>query len=225
MVILLFGPPGCGKGTQAAFICRLLGIPAISTGEMFRAECQAGTPLGKKVCEILSGGGLVGDEIVNDMIVRRLACADCRNGFLLDGYPRTVPQAAFLDGSIQDGGFSTLTVIHMDVPNPILVGRLTSRRQCPACSRIYNLLHQPPRRDGVCDFDGTALIRREDDTEEVILARLKAYRESTGPLLEYYSRRSFHRIDGNRTPDQIHRDIERTLESALAQMVATQTLG
>lgn len=218
MVILLFGPPGCGKGTQAAFISRLLGIPAISTGEMFRAEREAGTPLGKKVSQILSEGGLVGDDIVNEVVSSRLSRPDCHIGFLLDGYPRTVPQAAFLDGLLKNGSWAAPTILHLDVPDPILVDRMTSRRQCPACGRIYNLLHQPPRREGVCDMDGTALVGREDDTESVIRARLQAYHELTGPVLDYYANRNFHRIDGNRSPEEIHRLIEQVLTPALTRI-------
>jgi adenylate kinase len=218
MVILLFGPPGCGKGTQAAFISRLLGIPSISTGEMFRAEREAGTPLGRQVSQILSQGGLVGDEIVNEIVARRIARPDCRAGFLLDGYPRTIPQASFLDGVLQETRRFMPTILHLDVPDSVLVTRITARRQCPVCGHIYNVLHQPPRVEGVCDADGASLVRREDDTEEVIRARLKAYQESTGPLLDYYSKRNFHRIDGNRSLEEIHRDIEQTLLPALAEM-------
>ncbi len=208
MVILLFGPPGCGKGTQSAVITQALKIPAISTGEIFRAELKAGTPLGNAAREIMAKGGLVSDEIVNAMVANRLKQPDCKNGFLLDGYPRTVPQAQFLDGLLAELRQPEPEIIYLEVPEQALIARLTSRRQCPTCGRIYNLLSQPPQRDGVCDDDGAALVQREDDKEEVIRARLKAYAESTGPLIEFYSSRKFHRVDGNRRPEEIQKDIE-----------------
>src|SRR5262249_37005787 len=164
----LFGPPGCGKGTQAGFIANRFGVPAISTGEMFRAECKAGTDLGKQACTILAAGGLVGDEIVNSMVANRIAKSDCASGFLLDGYPRTVPQADFLASLLKNRGLPNPTVISMDVPGEALIERLTARRQCPQCKRIYNLLSQPPRSEDVCDDDGAVLFCREDDREEVI---------------------------------------------------------
>jgi adenylate kinase len=208
MVILLFGPPGCGKGTQAAVITQTLGIPSISTGEIFRAELKAGTPLGNAAKEIMASGGLVGDDIVNAMVSGRLRQPDCQRGFLLDGYPRTIPQAQFLEGLLRELGYPEPTIVYLDVPDEVLVARLASRRQCPTCGRIYNLLSQPPSREGVCDADGAALIQRDDDKEQVIRARLKAYSESTGPLVQFYSKRNFRRIDGNRQPEQIREDIE-----------------
>ena len=216
MVILLFGPPGCGKGTQASSISRLLGIPAISTGEMFRAERAAGTALGNKVSEILAQGGLVGDEIVNEVVASRLSNLDCRGGFLLDGYPRTIPQAQYLEGLLNKLGCPAPTILHLDVPDAALVSRLTSRRQCPACGRIYNLLHQPPRQEGICDNDGKPLVHRVDDNEEVVQMRLKAYHEQTGPLLQYYSTRDFHRIDGDRPLQQVFQNIEAILDPSRA---------
>ena len=216
MVILLFGPPGCGKGTQASSISRLLGIPAISTGEMFRAERAAGTALGEKVSGILAQGGLVGDEIVNEVVASRLGKADCRGGFLLDGYPRTIAQAEYLDELLKTLGCPAPAILHLDVPDAALVSRLTARRQCPACGRIYNLLHQPPRTEGICDEDGKPLVHRVDDNEEVIRMRLAAYHEQTGPLLKYYSSGDFHRIEGDRPPREVLGSIEAILEPAHA---------
>jgi adenylate kinase len=207
MVILLFGPPGCGKGTQGAIITQALGIPSISTGEIFRAELKAGTPLGNAAKQIMASGGLVGDDIVNAMVQGRLAQPDCRKGFLLDGYPRTIPQAEFLDRLLRELGYPEPVIVYLDVPDAVLVARLTSRRQCPACGRIYNLLSQPPARDGLCDADGARLIQRDDDKEEVIRARLRAYTESTGPLIEFYSGRDFHRVNGDRRPEEIQKQI------------------
>src|ERR1035437_3592112 len=135
VILLLFGPPGCGKGTQAEYLAERLHIPAISTGEMFRAECKAGTELGKAACSILSSGGLVSDELVNGIVANRIARADCRDGFLLDGYPRTVPQAIHLSGVLRERGLPEPVVIHLDVADEALVTRLTARRQCPQCLR------------------------------------------------------------------------------------------
>ncbi len=214
MVILLYGPPGCGKGTQGAVITQEFGIPSISTGEIFRAELKAGTPLGAAAKEIMASGGLVGDDIVNAMVRGRLQQPDCKNGFLLDGYPRTIPQAEFLDRLLQEIGQPAPIVLYLEVPDSVLIARLTSRRQCPACGRIYTLLSQPPQRDGVCDADGTALIQRSDDKEEVIRARLNAYAEQTGPLAGFYAKRNLHRIDGDRRPEQILEDIRKILRTA-----------
>jgi adenylate kinase len=211
MVILLFGPPGCGKGTQGAIITRQLGVPSISTGEIFRAELKAGTPLGNAAKQIMASGGLVGDDIVNAMVKGRLAQPDCRNGFLLDGYPRTLAQAQFLDGLLKELGYPEPTILFLEVADAVLISRLTSRRQCPACGAIYNLLSQPPQQEGVCDKDSAALIQRDDDKENVIRARLVAYAESTGPLVGYYSQKDFHRLDGNRKPEQVQVDVDKIL--------------
>ena len=212
VIILLFGPPGCGKGTQAEFISHRFGIPAISTGEVFRAECKAGTELGKMACSIFSKGGLVGDEVVNPIIARRISRPDCASGFLLDGYPRTLPQAQFLDRILHQD----VTSIHLDVPFSVIVERITARRQCPKCSHIYNLLFQPPKVKDVCDFDGARLTTREDDREEVIWQRLKAYEEMTGPVIAYYAKSNYYKIDGTATATKVSAQIERVLEPSPA---------
>jgi len=211
MVILMFGPPGCGKGTQAAFIASRYGIPAISTGEIFRAELKAGTPLGRQASSIMAQGGLVGDDIVNQMVASRIRQSDCSAGFLLDGYPRTAAQAGFLGNALRDNGFPQPTVIHLEVPANVLVRRVASRRQCPQCSRIYNLLSQPPQVHGKCDADGADLIRREDDREEVIQERLRAYQEQTGPVIAHYRDGNYHLLDGDREPAEVQLAIENLL--------------
>ena len=215
MIILLFGPPGCGKGTQAAFIASRFRIPAISTGEMFRSECKAGTKLGKLACSILSSGRLVPDEIVNQMLAARIAQSDCRHGFLLDGYPRTVPQARFLSELLESRRLDAPTVVHLDVPVEALVARLTARRQCPVCSRIFNVISQPPLRPGICDADGAALVCRADDKEEVIRQRLQAYEQLTGPVLHYYAGGGYRRVDGTLAPAEVSREIETLLDQAV----------
>ena len=158
MIAILFGPPGSGKGTQAFAIAQRLGVPHISTGEMFRAECQAGTPLGRRARAILAQGGLIGDEIVNAMVAGRIERSDCRGGFLLDGYPRTLAQAKFFSKLLDQRGLREPFVIHIDVPQSELVARLKARWQCPRCLHIYNLRTQPPKVDGICDTDGAKLI-------------------------------------------------------------------
>ena len=212
MVLLLFGPPGCGKGTQARLISNLLKIPSISTGEMLRAEIQSGTELGQAAQAIMSSGGLVGDDIVNQMLVCRIGREDCSNGFLLDGYPRTLEQAEFLDGVLRRHGIPPAVVIHLDVPEDALVGRMTSRRQCIRCSRVYNLLHEPPKSAGVCDDDGAELFTREDDQEEVFRKRLQTYEALTRPIITHYQDGEYHLVRGDRSPRYIFEAITAILE-------------
>ena len=216
MILLLFGPPGSGKGTQAAFLADRFQIPAISTGEMFRAECQAGTELGKRASEIMSQGGLVGDEIVNAMVANRISRPDCAGGFLLDGYPRTVPQAIEFSALLKQKGLPDPMVIHLDVADDLLVARLTARRQCPQCKRIYNLQSQPPEVADHCDDDGVRLIAREDDREAVIRQRLLAYHELTGPILDWYGASKVYGVDGGMAPDEVARAVERVVVAAQA---------
>jgi adenylate kinase len=211
VIVLLFGPPGCGKGTQAASIAQRFHIPAISTGEMFRAECKAGTDLGRLACSILKSGGLVGDDVVDQIVAARIRQPDCASGFLLDGYPRTLEQATFLDGLMRKLDLPKPVAIHLDVPAQVLVSRITARRQCGQCGRIYNMLSQPPKVGEICDADQAPLIRREDDTEEVILARLKAYHDATGPVIAYYRGGGCRRVDATGAPAEISREIERLL--------------
>jgi adenylate kinase len=208
VILLLFGPPGCGKGTQAAHLAERFQIPAISTGEIFRAECKAGTDLGQLACKIMSSGGLVGDDIVNGMVASRIARPDCAGGFLLDGYPRTVPQAEQFAALLRERGLPDPTVIHLDVAEDALVERLTARRQCPKCLRIYNTMWQPPRQPERCDDDGEQLLTREDDQEAVIRQRLAAYRELTGPVLGWYGEAAVRTVNGALPPEEVTRAIE-----------------
>ena len=214
MILLLFGPPGCGKGTQATYLAERFRIPAISTGEMFRAECKAGTELGKAACSILSKGGLVSDELVNGIVASRIAREDCREGFLLDGYPRTVPQAIQFASLVRQRGLPEPLVIHLDVPDEALVTRLTARRQCPKCLHIYNAILAPPKLAGVCDTDGTELITRQDDREDVVRRRLRAYDELTGPILKWYGPKVVRSVDGTRPVDVVAQAVERAVLDA-----------
>lgn len=218
MIVLLFGPPGCGKGTQATSIAERFHIPSISTGEMFRAECKAGTELGRLACSILKSGGLVGDEIVDRIVAGRIRQADCANGFVLDGYPRTLEQAHFLDGMLRRMGLPQPIAIHLDLPAQVLVDRITARRQCGVCGRIYNMLSAPPKVGELCDADHSPLIRRDDDTAEVILARLQAYHDATAPVVEYYEQRGDYRVDATGSPTQIAHQIAEVLEPAACSL-------
>jgi adenylate kinase len=217
LVLLLFGPPGSGKGTQAGRISNWLGVPAISTGDMLREEIKSGSALGNAAKSIMASGGLVGDDLVNRMLAERVSSPDSANGFLLDGYPRTVEQAEYLDGLLGQRQFQTPIVLHLDVPMDALVGRLTSRRQCPQCKRIYNLLHQPPREPGICDDDGTPLITRKDDSEEVVTERIRTYDEVTRPVLAYYQDRRYYQIRGDRSPSYIFEEITGILDPIVSR--------
>ena len=212
MVLLLFGPPGSGKGTQSRLITNWLGIPAISTGDMLRAEITAGTELGEIARSIMASGGLVGDDLVNKMLSQRVDQPDAKDGFLLDGYPRTVEQAEYLDGVLAERKLPDPIVLHLDVPADAILGRLTSRRQCPKCGRIYNLLQQPPKKPGVCDDDGCSLITRKDDTEDVVRERIRTYDDVTRPVLAYYQDRNYHQIRGDRSPSYIFEEISGILD-------------
>ena len=178
---------------------------------MFRAECKRDTELGRLACSILKSGGLVGDSIVDRIVAQRIRQPDCAGGFLLDGYPRTLEQAEFLDGLVRELGLPKPIAIYLEVPAQVLVARLTARRQCGHCGRIYNLRSQAPQAGEFCDDCQTPLLRREDDTEAVILARLDAYREATGPVIAYYRDHGCGRVDATGTPAAIAQEIEHLL--------------
>jgi adenylate kinase len=193
-----------------------LNIPAISTGAMLRAEMAANTELGKTAAAISFAGGLVGDDIVNQMIANRIARPDCEPGFMLDGYPRTVAQAEYLDGLLASRGLPKPLVLHIDVPDNAVIERICLRRQCPSCGHIYNLKYQPPVNEGRCDSDDCKLVTREDDCEDTVRARLKAYNGSTAPLLKYYAGDRCLRVDGAAKPDKIEDDLLAQLDAVLA---------
>lgn len=216
MVILMFGPPGCGKGTQARLIVDTLHIPAISTGDQLRAEMAAGSPLGKQAQEVMASGALVSDDLVNQMLVNRIGQPDCRNGFLLDGYPRTLEQAVFVDKLFKRRAITPVLAFHLDVDDEILVERVCARRSCPQCGRIYNLVFQKPKTETLCDDCGCELSRRKDDCCTVARARLEAYRIQTGPAVDYFRNERFHPLDGAKAPKEIFAELEKSLEAELA---------
>ncbi len=213
-VLILFGPPGSGKGTQAAFISKLLSIPAISTGDLLRAEARRDTPQGRALRAHLATGELVSDETVNRLLARRLAQPSCRRGFLLDGYPRTVAQARSLTSLLRDRGLPEPEVLYLRVPDEQLLKRLSGRQQCPVCGHIYNIYFQPPAHPGLCDNDGAALTQRSDDHEDVIRERLAVYHRDTEPVLDYYRNGIFHVVDASGTEQQVHDAIEPFLAPA-----------
>ena len=208
MNLLLFGPPGCGKGTQSVRITRRLGIPGISTGEMLREEVASGSDLGREITSILSAGGLVDDALVNRILASRIAREDCQKGFLLDGYPRTLAQARFLENHLEKAGLSQPLVLHLDVPLGALKRRISARRQCPKCGHIYNLLKDPPLKKNMCDEDGEFLIRRRDDHPNVVNSRLEAYQSWTHPVLDHYRKGNYHRIEGELPPEEVYAQVE-----------------
>ncbi len=193
MNLILLGPPGAGKGTQAKRLMEKYGIPQISTGDILRAAVKDGTEMGRKAKEYMDSGKLVPDEVVIGIIDDRLKEDDCKKGYMLDGFPRTVPQAEAL-GDVLAGMGSTIDhVISIEVPDEELVGRLTGRRTCRDCGAGYHLMFDPPKVEGVCDKCGGELYQRDDDNEETVTNRLKVYNEQTQPLIDYYSNKSLIR--------------------------------
>jgi len=206
--IILLGPPGSGKGTQAKFLSKRYGIPHIAMGDILREEVAKKTPLGEKVNVYMSKGELVPDEIVIEVLKKRLQEADCTNGFILDGFPRTLNQAKALDNMLSELNLKIDAVIYIEVPDEEIMKRLSLRRTCKVCGRIYNLHYNPPKQDGKCDVCGGELIIRNDDKPEVIKNRLKVYNEQTKPLVNYYeTHKLLIRINGVNTIDKVFQQI------------------
>jgi adenylate kinase len=218
--IILMGPPGAGKGTQAKRIAEHCGIPQISTGDLLRDHVSKASPLGLQAKDIMARGELVPDELLYGMVAGRLREVDCEPGFILDGFPRTPAQAGWLDEYLKHELFDNSKpgkclpiVIQIDVDYNELLSRLTGRRSCPACGRIYNVHLQPPRVDELCDVDGSRLVIRNDDREEVIRERLQAYEKLTRPVIDYYGRQGrLVMVDGGLPVDQVSKLIFRELE-------------
>lgn len=222
--IILLGPPGAGKGTQAKRIAATYAIPQISTGDLLRENVARGTELGLKVGSILGRGDLVPDDLVDEMVAGRLSQVDCDRGFILDGFPRTVGQAEWLDGYLKtkrlcDGKpapYSALqpVVLQIVVGYNQLLQRISGRRSCPTCGRIYNVYFQPPKVEGSCDVDGGRLVVRPDDNEEVVAERLKAYERQTLPLVSYYRERGrLVEIDGEQPMEAVEEQAIRAIEN------------
>src|SRR5437016_10652084 len=204
--VILLGSPGAGKGTQAKRIAEHYGIPQISTGDILRANVAGGTELGKQAKGIMDRGELVPDSLVQQMVAERVKQADCARGYILDGFPRTLAQAEWLDKFFKNQQDAQLPPVVLDIQVGYneLLGRLTGRRTCPTCGRIYNVHLPPPKVDGLCDVDGSKLVTRKDDQESVIAERLKAYERQTAPLTGYYQSQGRLRIlDGARAVDEV----------------------
>ncbi len=201
--LVLFGPPGSGKGTQAKLLVQCLGIPQISTGDMLREHMKQGDSLGIEVAGLMHSGGLVADDKVNALVDERLAEPDAAKGFILDGYPRTRQQAERLCGWLTHRGIDEL-VIHLLVDYNTLIARLTGRRQCPVCGTLYNLVFKPPMKEGICDLEGAKLVIRADDSAEIIKQRLDEYERQTQPLIDYFKEkgRPMMELDASAEPPQ-----------------------
>ena len=183
MKLILLGAPGAGKGTQANFICQKYGIPQISTGDMLRAAVKAGTPLGIEAKKVMDAGGLVSDDLIINLVKERIAQPDCANGFLFDGFPRTIPQAE----AMKEAGVNLDYVLEIDVPFEAIIERMSGRRSHPASGRTYHVKFNPPKAEGVDDITGEPLVQRDDDKEETVKKRLEVYSQQTRPLVDYYS--------------------------------------
>lgn len=225
MVLLLFGPPGCGKGTQSPLLRDWLDIPSISTGDLLRRESRRQSKSGEFIDALLAEGKLVPDELVNALLHARLEEDDCRSGFLIDGYPRTAQQASNLRRQLDRLGHASPVLIHMDVPEPVLIERLSARWTCPQCSAVYNIMTKPPLLAGHCDIDGVRLFQRRDDTIETAGKRLQAYRNITGPVLAYYKDPTHGRVvhvNGHDSPDQVFAEIHGMLDEQVLCLMRTK---
>jgi adenylate kinase len=212
MNLILFGPPGAGKGTQAQFIVEQYGIPQISTGDMLRAAVKAQTPLGLKAKAIMDSGGLVSDDIVLGIVGDRLSHDDCSRGFVLDGFPRTIPQADALIDILTGLGKEIDHVISLEVSNEEIVRRLSGRRTCSSCGKGCHIVFAPSKVEGVCDYCGGKLVQRDDDCAESISNRLSVYDQQTSPLKSFFDERGLLRsIDGCRAVGEIQQQIQRVL--------------
>ncbi|APX92037.1 adenylate kinase [Halomonas sp. 1513] len=218
MRLILLGAPGAGKGTQAQFICERFKIPQISTGDMLRAAVKEGSELGLKVKEIMTSGGLVSDDIIIALVKERIAQKDCENGFLFDGFPRTIPQA----DAMKEAGVKLDHVLEIAVADEEIVKRLAGRRVHPGSGRVYHVEYNPPKQDAKDDVTGEALIQRDDDRESTVRNRLAVYHEQTAPLVDYYqswaeqdpdTAPAYHRVEGVGSVDDITRQVIDALEA------------
>ena len=202
MRLILLGPPGAGKGTQANFIREKYGIPQISTGDMLRAAVKAGTALGKEAKKVMDAGHLVSDDIIIGLVKERLKKPDCRNGYLFDGFPRTIPQAE----AMEEAGIGIDHVLELDVPDAEIIARISGRRVHPASGRVYHVKFNPPKVEGKDDRTGEPLVLRDDDREETVRERLEVYRRQTRPLVEYYQRvapAKYRKISGSGSVEEV----------------------
>jgi adenylate kinase len=213
--LIFLGAPGAGKGTQAREVSKALGFPQISTGDILREAAKKQTPLGLAAKAKMEAGDLVPDEVVCGIVEERIDEPDCRPGFILDGFPRTISQAQSVDRMLQARGRGDPLVFDIRVDHELLMKRLTGRRTCSVCGEIYNVYWNPPKLEGVCDKDGGKLLQRADDHEETIRQRLVAYERQTSPLIDFYRARNLlYDVDGNRGPELIAKDVLSVIGSA-----------
>jgi len=212
MKIIMLGAPGAGKGTQAKLIADQYQIPHISTGDIFRANIKNGTELGIKAKTFMDQGLLVPDELVVDLVVDRVAQDDCVNGYVLDGFPRTIPQAKALDEALIKKGTGIDYALNVDVPDENIIRRMSGRRACVNCGATYHIVHIPTKVEGICDRCGSELILRDDDKPETVQKRLNVYHEQTQPLIDYYSKAGILvSVDGTKDMMEVFADIEKIL--------------
>ena len=208
MKIIMLGAPGAGKGTQAKQIADIYSIPHISTGDIFRANIKNGTELGKKAKQYMDQGALVPDELTCDLVMDRIQQDDCKNGFVLDGFPRTIPQAEALDAALGKINEKMDYAIDVDVPDENIVNRMSGRRACLNCGATYHLISIPPKVEGICDRCGSEIVLREDDKPETVQKRLKVYHEQTQPLIDYYKNQGILKsVDGTQPMDEVFKAI------------------
>ena len=211
MRVILLGPPGCGKGTQAEIICKNFEIPHISTGDILRDNVKRGTEIGSRAKSFMDSGSLVPDEIIIGMIKDRFSEDDCKNGFLLDGFPRTIAQAEALDKLLKKMKIHIDYIINIDVPDENIINRISKRLSCSNCGDVYNLMFKKPKKEMVCDSCGFMLHQRDDDKEEVIRNRLEVYRKQTAPLIQYYNKKIMN-VDGEQSINEVTKDILKILK-------------
>lgn len=213
MRLILLGPPGVGKGTQASAIVKKYNIPHISTGDIFRANIKEGTELGKEAQSYMNKGLLVPDDLVVSIVKDRLEKEDCKDGFLLDGFPRTIIQADTLDQELKEMGIKLDKVVNIDADKEILIERAIGRRICKQCGATYHIVFNPPKNESVCDFDGGELFQREDDIKETVATRIEVYLEQTQPLIDYYLEKGIIlNVDGTRPIEETFQTIVNALE-------------
>ncbi|MBR0171907.1 MAG: adenylate kinase [Lachnospiraceae bacterium] len=204
MVIVMLGAPGAGKGTQADLICAEYNIPHISTGDIFRANIKNGTELGKRAKSYMDKGELVPDQLTVEILLDRVAQDDCKEGYVLDGFPRTIPQAEVLDDALGKLSAKVDHAINVDVPDDAIVARMSGRRSCPDCGTVYHIVYNKPAKDGTCDKCGASLVQREDDAEETVRNRLKVYHDQTAPLIDFYEKKgALKTVDGTQDMKQV----------------------
>lgn len=213
MKIVMLGAPGAGKGTQAEMIAEKYHIPHISTGDIFRANIKNGTELGKKAKSYMDAGDLVPDELTCDLVIDRVAQDDCKDGYILDGFPRTIPQAEVFTEQLAKKNDAIDYAIDVEVPDENIVKRMSGRRSCPNCGATYHIQFIPPKKDGVCDVCGTALVQRDDDKPETVRNRLDVYHRSTQPLIDFYKEKgSLRVVDGTQDMKDVFAAIINILE-------------